>query len=184
MRQSCGGCLHGITCGGSAAFSGELLALCLQGQKTGRRDDMLKWQAAAQRRWADAKVFDEDAPAEGEAVCMTAGPCQTLSSREASLLQVCRWLMLGEAVQDIYRHHHHRVQWRHLWRRPCWRVIFCWRCACGCWSPSWPCRRGRPGREILRDVPVPLHERASAPGPRLLAVQGGDGLQTCQTADP
>lgn len=31
-----------------------------------RRDELLKWQEEAQRRWADAKIFEVDAPAEGK----------------------------------------------------------------------------------------------------------------------
>jgi len=31
-----------------------------------RRDELLKWQAAAQQKWEDAKVFEVDAPSEGE----------------------------------------------------------------------------------------------------------------------
>lgn len=30
-----------------------------------RRDELLKWQAAAQQKWEDAKVFEVDAPSEG-----------------------------------------------------------------------------------------------------------------------
>lgn len=31
-----------------------------------RRDELLKWQETAQQRWQAAKVFEVDAPAEGD----------------------------------------------------------------------------------------------------------------------
>lgn len=44
----------------------ETCLLCTQSQSFGRRDLLLRLQETAQQKWSDAKLFEEDAPIEGE----------------------------------------------------------------------------------------------------------------------
>lgn len=45
---------------------GKIGANSAQEGSKARRDELLKWQAAAQQKWEDVKIFEVDAPAEGE----------------------------------------------------------------------------------------------------------------------
>ena len=55
-----------MPCAFRSLFLVNISANAAQEGSKARRDELLKWQAAAQLKWEDAKIFEVDAPAEGE----------------------------------------------------------------------------------------------------------------------
>lgn len=85
-----------------------------------RRDDMLRWQEESQRKWREAKVFEEDAPAEGAARF----PASTCGTR---IILLCRRMCATaslKAMSPAIR--------RDMWTTCLQRLLF----SVGCWRRS------------------------------------------------
>ena len=126
-----------------------------------RRDLLLDIQWRAQQKWAEHKVFESDAPHDGEAAAHIAylmrnaarapppaSPGIDMHVPGTQQLPVLR--PLGVVKQRVV----HRSIVASVHRSGVIR-----------------------GEQVLWDVPVPVYERPAAFGPRLFAVQGTDAVQ-------
>ena len=113
---------------------------------TARRDELFRYQKEAQKRWQQDKLFEVDAPAEGQQFVLDALLAMTLVWADLR-----PWFAhLCVPSLSIRRKYSRKSQ------------TLCGR----------TCRGGMGCREVFWQLPLPLHERYAALGPCIFLVQG------------